>query len=186
MRQTSPTLIAALLVSALSSSSGIADQNDPRLDKLFIELKNAATIEMARPLEAEIWDIWLRSGNKEVDRLMVIGVTGMNNADYDRALDVFTQIVRLAPDFAEGWNKRATTLYLMDRYEDSIKDIAKVLALEPRHFGALSGLGLCNARLHKDKEALSAFERAAAVDPNMPGVKANIEEIKKRLERESI
>lgn len=186
MRQTSPTLIAALLVSAFFASPGAADQKDPRLDKLFIDLKSATTIEIARPLEAEIWDIWLRSGNKEVDKLMVMGISGMNNADYDGALDAFTQIVRLAPDFAEGWNKRATIFYLMGRYEDSIKDIGRVLALEPRHFGALSGLGLCNARLNKDTEALSAFQRAAAVDPNMPGVKEKIEELKKRLERESI
>ena len=182
----SPTPVVALLASALLASSAIADQRDPRLEKLFIELKSATTLEMARPLEAEIWDIWLRSGNKEVDRLMAIGISEMNNADYDGALDAFTQMVRLAPDFAEGWNKRATTLYLMGRYQDSIKDIDKVLALEPRHFGALSGLGLCNARLNKDKEALRAFERASAVDPNMPGVKENIEQLKKRLERESI
>jgi len=94
--------------------------------------------------------------------------------------------VQLAPNFAEGWNKRATALYLLGRYDDSIKDIAKVLELEPRHFGALSGLGLCNAQLDKEKEALDAFEKALAINPNMPGIRQDAEDMKKSLAAKSI
>lgn len=176
----------ALVMAILAASSAVADQTDSRLDKLFIHLKSAATIEAARSIEVEIWNIWMRSGNDSVDKLMASGVMELNRAGYDQALDTFSQIVGLAPNFAEGWNKRATTLYLMGRFAQSIKDIEKVLALEPRHFGALSGLGLCYTRLNKPKEALNAFERALDLDPKVPGLKLRIDELKKRLERESI
>jgi tetratricopeptide (TPR) repeat protein len=95
-------------------------------------------------------------------------------------------VVQLAPGFAEGWNKRATALYLLGRFDDSIKDIDKTLALEPRHFGALSGLGLCNAQLDKEKEALDAFEKALSINPNMPGIREDAENLKKSIAQKSI
>jgi tetratricopeptide (TPR) repeat protein len=172
-------------VAFLSASAG-ADQKDSRLDKLFQQLKSAANIEESQPIEEQIWEIWMQSGDQNIDALMAIGVASMNDGDYAQALRAFGRVVDLAPGFAEGWNKRATVLYLMGHYEDSIKDIAKTLALEPRHFGALSGLGLCNAQLDKQKEALDAFERALAINPNMPGIKLDAEEMKKQLGNKSI
>ena len=117
---------------------------------------------------------------------MAEGIARLNEGNYDAALKLFDRVVELAPGFAEGWNKRATTLFAMGQFEKSVQAIDKVLALEPRHFGALSGLGLCDIRLGKDKEALAAFERAAAIDPNLPGVQAHIEALKQRLIRNSI
>ncbi len=172
-------------VAFLSASAG-ADQKDSRLDKLFQQLKSAANTEESQPIEEQIWEIWMQSGDQNIDALMAIGVASMNDGDYAQALRAFGRVVDLAPGFAEGWNKRATVLYLMGHYEDSIKDIAKTLALEPRHFGALSGLGLCNAQLDKQKEALDAFERALAINPNMPGIKLDAEEMKKQLGNKSI
>jgi tetratricopeptide (TPR) repeat protein len=163
-----------------------ADQHDASLEPLMTELKTAPTAEAARPIEQRIWSIWGKSGDATVDILMEQGVARLNEGDDDAALELFDRIVGLAPGFAEGWNKRATTLYTMGRFDRSMKDIDKVLALEPRHFGALSGLGLCNIRLGNDKAALAAFQRAAALDPNLPGVQANIEALKKRLIRDSI
>jgi Flp pilus assembly protein TadD len=163
-----------------------ADQNDPRLGPLITALKTAPTTEAARPIEEQIWAIWAKSGDKAVDMLMAEGIARLNGGENDTALELFDRVVRLAPSFAEGWNERATTLYTMGEFEKSVQDIDKVLALEPRHFGALSGLGQCNTRLGKDQEALAAFQRAAAVDPNLPGVQANIEALKKRLIRDSI
>jgi tetratricopeptide (TPR) repeat protein len=167
-------------------SPAVADQNDPRLGRLIDALKAAPTAQVARPLEEQIWVIWGRSGDKATDALMAQGIARLNQGDNDTALDLFDRVVKQAPNFAEGWNKRATTLYVMGRFEKSAADIDKVLALEPRHFGALSGLGLCDVRLGKDKEALAAFRRAAAVDPNLPGVQENIEALKQRLIREQI
>jgi tetratricopeptide (TPR) repeat protein len=163
-----------------------ADQNDSRLDSLITALKVAPTREAAGPLEERIWAIWSQSGNEAVDRLMADGITRLNGGDPDAALDIFDRVVAQAPSFAEGWNKRATTLYVMGRFADSTQDIDKVLALEPRHFGALSGLGQCDLRLGKDREALAAFQRAATIDPNLPGVQMNIEALRKRLIRDSI
>jgi tetratricopeptide (TPR) repeat protein len=163
-----------------------ADQNDPSLGPLIDALGTAPTAEVARPIEARIWAIWGKSGDQAVDVLMAEGVARLEGGENDAALKLFDRVVGLAPGFAEGWNKRATTLYAMGQFQKSIQDIDKVLALEPRHFGALSGLGLCNVHLGKDREALAAFERAAAADPNLPGVQANIEALKKRLIRNSI
>jgi tetratricopeptide (TPR) repeat protein len=165
---------------------GAADQKDPRLDPLFAALKIASTTETAWPIETQIWAIWVASGDTAVDALMAEGVARLNQGDNDAALGLFDRVVALAPGFAEGWNKRATTLYTMGKFARSVLDIDKVLALEPRHFGALSGLGMCDIRLGKDREALAAFARAAAIDPNLPGVQANIEALKKRLARDSI
>lgn len=163
-----------------------ADQHDPSLEPLMTELKTAPTAEAARPIEQRIWTIWGKSGDAAVDTLMEQGIARLNEGNDDAALGLFDRIVELAPGFAEGWNKRATTLYTMGLFERSMQDIDKVLTLEPRHFGALSGLGLCNIRLGNDKAALAAFQRAAAIDPNLPGVQTNIEALKKRLIRDSI
>lgn len=184
MRKTIAAL--ALILIGFALSPALADQKDPRLDKLFTQLKAATSQEDALPIEAKIWEIWGQSGDQNVDALMAIGTSALNDDDYNQAYRAFGRVVQLAPDFAEGWNKRATALYLLGRYDDSMKDIAKVLALEPRHFGALSGLGLCNAQLDKEKEALDAFEKALAINPNMPGIRQDAEDMKKSLAAKSI
>jgi tetratricopeptide (TPR) repeat protein len=176
---------------AMASCVGIgmpaaADQHDPRLEALLTALRTAPTIEAARVIEQRIWVIWAQSGDPAVDKLMAEGIARLNADDNEAALKLFDRVVDLAPGFAEGWNKRATTLYAMGRFAQSVQAIDQVLALEPRHFGALSGLGLCDIRLGKDREALAAFARAAAIDPNLPGVQANIETLKQRLIRDSI
>jgi tetratricopeptide (TPR) repeat protein len=179
-----------ILALATASCAGIgmpaaADQNDPRLEALLTALRSAPP-GTARLIEQQVWVIWGRSGDQAVDRLMAEGVARLNEGNYDAALKRFDRVVELAPGFAEGWNKRATTLFAMGQFKESVQAIDKVLVLEPRHFGALSGLGLCDIRLGKDREALAAFERAAAIDPNLPGVQAHIEALKQRLIRDSI
>jgi len=163
-----------------------ADQSDPRLPALFDQLRSAGDDETAAPITAQIWAIWLHSDDPRAAALMSAGVDSLSAGNLDKALDIFTHLTTVAPDFAEGWNKRATVLYMLGRPADSIKGIDRVLALEPRHFGALSGLGLCDALLHRDQDALRAFQRALAVDPYAPGIRLNIELLKKRLAGESI
>jgi tetratricopeptide (TPR) repeat protein len=178
--------ILALVLIGFAVSPAMADQKDPRLDKLFTQLKAATSLEDAQSIEAKIWEIWMQSGDQNVDALMAIGNSALNDEDYNQAYRAFGRVVQLAPNFAEGWNKRATALYLLGRYDDSIKDIARTLELEPRHFGALSGLGLCNAQLNKEKEALDAFEKALAINPNMPGIREDADAIRKDLAAKSI
>ena len=163
-----------------------SDQSDPRLPGLFTQLQAAPSAEAAQPLETQIWGIWMQAGDPAADQLMATGIGAMNAGDYGSALKAFGQLVEAKPAFAEGWNKRATLLYLLRRYQESAADIAKVLALEPRHFGALSGLALCDERLGKDADALQALRRTAAVFPKMPGLKERIEALTRKVEGEPI
>ena len=117
---------------------------------------------------------------------MGLGVNAMARADYSTALDLFNKMVEVAPNFSEGWNKRATVYYLMGEYEQSRADVAKTLELEPRHFGALSGLGLIDLAEGQNDKALDAFRRALKVNPTMPGPQHWIEELKTKVEGEPI
>lgn len=175
-----------LVVACLAARPALADQTDPTLGGLFANLRAAKTPEAAQDTEAAIWSAWGQSHDPAVDRLMALGSAALQVADYPAALAAFDRVVAVSPRFAEGWNKRATTLYLLGRYEDSARDIDRVLALEPRHFGALSGLSLCDIKLKRTQDALAALRRAQAIDPNMPNIDYNIHELTLQLERESI
>jgi tetratricopeptide (TPR) repeat protein len=187
MRRAPAVLLAILLDLMIGmADTARADQNDPRLEALFQELRVVTGYLKARTLEQQIWTIWSASINPEVNRLMDDGVTAMATQDYRAALTDFTKVIEIAPDFAEGWNKRATVLWLVGDYDGSLADVDKTLALEPRHFGALAGLGHIYAALEREEEALAAYEKALAVNPHMPGIIASIEQLKQRLEDNEI
>ena len=114
------------------------------------------------------------------------GVAAMSRRDYRRALSRFEQMVAIAPDFAEGWNKRATVHYLMGNYSASLGDIVRTLELEPRHFGALSGRGLVYVALEDEQRALEAFEQALAIHPNLVSAAVNAEALRKSLREKQI
>jgi tetratricopeptide (TPR) repeat protein len=160
---------------------GITAQGDPRLDDLFARLKTSQNPIESRFIEQAIWQIWLVSGDDTVDRLMVKGVEAMSEQNFDEALTAFDELVRLAPDFAEGWNKRATLHYVMGELAASLADIDRTLKLEPRHFGALSGRGLVYIALGKEEPALAAFEAALAVYPNLQGRDTHIRHLREKL-----
>src|SRR3546814_18294378 len=105
----------------------------------------------AQQIEGEIWHIWMQSDDGAINGLMRDGVAALSRRDYSHALAKFDQMVVIAPGFAEGWNKRATVHYLLGNYGESLADIAETLALEPRHFGALSGRGLVYLRLRSEE-----------------------------------
>jgi tetratricopeptide (TPR) repeat protein len=135
-----------------------------QLDDLFANLKAAKTQEDGEAIVAQIWQVWQHSGNPELDAAMERATLIMGQVPA-LALPVLDDIVARAPGWAEGWNKRATVLYLMGEYARSLADIDRVLALEPRHFGALAGLGLIRIEKGEPREALAAFRRALAVNP---------------------
>ncbi len=116
-----------------------------------------------------MWSVWSRSGDKAVDRQFQRGVELMNAAEWESALGVFDQIVHRKPDFAEGWNKRATVLYLMGREDASLKDCEEVLKRNRHHFGALSGMTQIYLRRGEVERALKTYERALEVNPNLDG-----------------
>jgi len=176
--------IVALL--ALGGAAASADQTDRRLDGLFKQLKETTDDAEARGLETQIWAIWTRSDSEDVNQLMEVGSLAMAGQKFEIALKAFNRIIELAPNFAEGWNKRATLYYLMGNYPASLADIKRTLELEPRHFGALSGLGLVNVELEHDEAALAAFERALAVDPHLDSANKNAEALRERIKQQQI
>ena len=123
---------------------------------------------------AALWEIWCASGDPEVDRLLRRGVEAMERGDLLAAEALFTDIIRRAPDFAEGWNKRATARYLDGNHAAAIADCEETLARRPHHFGALSGQGLCHMALGQPREAADLFRRTLAVYPHLTAVRNNL------------
>jgi tetratricopeptide (TPR) repeat protein len=175
-------ILAALAVLAASALPVPADQNDPRLGQLFEKLKAAPDHEAAHQIEATIWHIWSTAPSAGANLMLREGVRFMNEGKYEKALSDFDAVVELEPDFAEGWNKRATVRYLMGKYDGSVADIQRTLALEERHFGALSGLGLIYDALNEKKAALEAFRAALAINPHMPAIAEREKELAKEVE----
>ena len=135
--------------------------------------------------EQALWRVWHHSGKPEVDARLHDGLMAMQRRAFEEAVAIFTEVIEMAPDFAEGYNKRATTYYLMQEYEKSIRDCDQTIALNPIHFGALSGAGLCYLELRNLTKALDYFERAIAVNPNMQQIQRYVEDIKKFLRDQS-
>ena len=175
-----------LFVALLMGQVSMAAQDDPRLDELFAELKSVETVAGAAGIEAQIWYLWSLSNDAAMDRILAGGTAAMNRRQFEAALISFNTVIEMRPDFAEGWNKRATLYYLAGEYGRSIADVERTLALEPRHFGALSGLGLINMALERPAEALAAFEAALAVHPYMPHAKHMVRRLHPIVERSTI
>jgi tetratricopeptide (TPR) repeat protein len=178
-------LLAALVSSGFSATAS-ADQRDPNLPILFKFLKSAQHSDQAGLVEDKIWEIWSVTGDPELDTLMTSSAEAMERRDYPAALKDVNQILKAKPDFAEGWNKRATLYFLMGDYQKAIADIDRTLELEPRHFGALSGLGMSNLKLGRDEAATDAFRRLLSIDPLYPNAKRNLKLAQDALARNSI
>lgn len=129
---------------------------------------------LAARAEATLWEIWCRSGIPEVDRLLRRGIEAMERRELEEAIAHFTRIIERAPDFAEGWNKRATARYVAEDYPGAVADCEETLARNPNHFGALSGQGLCHMALGQFREAAAVFRRALAVHPHLISANHNL------------
>lgn len=152
-----------------------------RLDALFAELQVAATVAEGKAVERRIWLEWTRSGDPEIDRLMNAALLAMDIRAFSAAIAVLDKIVTQKPDFAEGWNKRATVYYYANEYGRSLADIERTLALEPRHFGALAGLGMIMQDTGDIPRAIKAFEQAVAVNPTLTNLRQAIEQLNARI-----
>jgi len=149
------------------------------LDELFAELPEHAGSPPGQRIEAEILKRFSRSGSDTADLLMSWASSAIEAKDYPHALDILDQAVLVKPDFAEAWNKRATVYFLIDDYSASISDIRQTLALEPRHFGALAGLGMIFQAMERKNDAIQVFERALEINPQLDKVREALEELKK-------
>jgi tetratricopeptide (TPR) repeat protein len=156
------------------------------LDFLFGALKAAPDEASAKHVEARIWAIWLQTPSDTVALLMTRAKTAMEAPNSDVALKLLDSVVKLRPDYVEGWNRRATLYYLRNDYAHSLADIEQVLAREPRHFGALAGLGMIMQDLGDDKRALDAFRRALAVNPHLEKVPELVKTLSEKVEGRDI
>ena len=163
-----------------------ADQSDPRLPALFDRLQQAERVDVARVTEMMIWKIWGESGAADLDAQLAEGETAMAAGNFKLARARLDAVIAARPDFAEAWNRRATLNYLAGDYLASLADIEKVLELEPRHFGALSGLGLVNLALEREAAALDAFQRVLSLYPANVSARQNLEAIEQKLRENEI
>jgi tetratricopeptide (TPR) repeat protein len=125
--------------------------------------------------ERAVWEVWGRSGDAQIDHLFEMGVAEMREGRLEDSVQTFSEVIRRRPEFAEGWNKRATLYYLLGEYRKSAADCDEVLRRNPQHFGALSGYGMIWLKLDQPAQALDRFEQALAVNPNMDSVRETIE-----------
>jgi tetratricopeptide (TPR) repeat protein len=177
---TAATILALLLIAG-PEKAAIADQDDPRLDGLFERLQTTPNPAEARAVEQRIWLVWLEADDAGLNRLMQQGIVAMRDQRYAAALQAFDRMVEQAPEFAEGWNKRATVHFLMGNWQASVRDIQQTLALEPRHFGALFGLGMIYDALGQPEAALRSFEATLALNPHSESTRRSIEELREQL-----
>jgi tetratricopeptide (TPR) repeat protein len=172
-------ILAVLMIAA--PATGQADQNDERLEALFARLKNTEDPLEAQIIEVDIWQIWIDSGRDDMNALVEEGIRDMAQGHLKKAIAVFDRVVTILPEFAEGWNKRATAHYLNEDYTASMIDIERTLALEPRHFGAISGMGLIFMVHGDETSALQAFKEVLKIHPHAKGAQTNVERLRKKL-----
>ena len=179
-------LAVGLLLAPIGAAPAFAAQDDPRLDGLFTRLKATDDEAEAERLTGAIWSIWHQSGRGVVDAQMREGQWYMRLGILRSALDDFSTAVASAPDFAEAWHKRATVYFLMGDYPASIADLRRTLDLEPRHFGALAGLGLIYLKLDEKRAALEALEKALEINPHLPRTRQKVLELHDKLDGKKI
>jgi len=172
-----------LLAAALIAPWPAPAADEAELDQLFSDLATAETAEEAEALERDIWTEWFSYDGEDEDVrfVMMDGQDAAMRGMLEFAEERYGRAIALDPGYAEAWNRRATIRFMLGDYVGSIADIREVLAREPRHFGALSGLGLCLMALDRPQEALEAFEAALEIHPFMPGPLAHVEVLRARL-----
>ena len=207
-------LIAALLAVPVLAMPVAAAQDDPRvvpppkaqkklpeaptklpkvpadrtrgLDFLFGALKAAPDEDSARHVEARIWALWLQTPSDTAALLMVRAKAALDAQNIDVALKLLDAVIKLRPDYVEAWNRRATIYYLKNDYVRSLGDLQQVLTREPRHFGALAGVGMIMQDMGDDKRALDAFRKALAVDPYLEKVPQIVKQLTEKVEGRDI
>lgn len=184
--------IVSLVLTIAASFSGLMQiaysetivsrhDNVEKLNELFATLKSSKSEAIANDLANSIREEWIASGSATVDLLMQWALQAMNRKDNGAAMDFLDQVVTLKPDFAEGWNRRATLHFTMNNYSKSMLDIEKTLELEPRHFGALAGMGMIFLTLDKKEQALLAYQKALEVYPLMRDIQKTVGELEDQM-----
>ena len=165
------------------SPIALSDQTDTRLDDLFVTLQNSVDVSQLREAESSIWEIWFDSGEQEVDSMMEEARKAVSAREYAIAEEIYSQVVTRLPGFSEGWNRRATLRFYRQDYDGSLRDIHRTLALEPRHFGAIWGLGMILGSQQEYSAAITAFERLLEIKPNSGDAAPRIEMLRQEMKK---
>ena len=160
-----------LIISLLFVFSVNADQNDERLEGLFEILSKTESDIQINKVTSSIWDIWHETNDSSIDADFYRGLESMRKGDFLMAVAFFTRVIDNNPNFAEGWNKRATVYYMLGKFDASMMDIHETLKLEPRHFGAMDGMGLIFIEMQKFEKALDIYDQMLKIFPNSTATK---------------
>lgn len=189
-------VFAALFVTVFAGPAASAEAVDDvaaqtaavpsRLDRLFDDLKRERNERAAERIARGIWQEWAHSGSATIDLLMQWADEAIKQRDFAMALDFLDQVTVLEPDFAEGWNRRATVYFIMNDYAKSMRDINRALQLEPRHFGALSGMATIMRNTGRDRHALDAWLRVLEIYPMMRSAQREVAALAEELAGEGI
>ena len=178
--------ILSIIILFLSTTTLSANERDTQLDKLFTELKkniSSSSPEIAR----QIWTLWsTHPTDEKLTSILDEGSRLVQDQKLIRAIDIFTDVIKIDPTWAEAWNKRATVFYMVGEFQKSQDDIDKVLELENRHFGALAGQGMVNIKLKNYDKAKRSYQKAQEIYPAMKSSKVMIEQIEELIKRQSI
>ena len=184
-------LSGIVVLGLLFFSNVNAEDRKSELDKLFFQLKNSENLASAQIVEKKIWKTWLIHPSDDrrgfsLTELLIQGSRLMNMGELNKAYKLFTQIIATESDWSEAWNKRATVLYLMNRYQSSLDDIKITLTLEPRHFGALSGQALNYIELNQYEKAIQSYKAAQKIYPLLDSAAKMIPELQDLLDDQAI
>jgi tetratricopeptide (TPR) repeat protein len=161
-------------------------EHNRNIDFLFGALKAAPDDDSAKAVEDRIWAVWSSAGNDTAGLLMTRAKKAADDQDYDLAIRLLNAIIEIKPDFTEAWNRRATVYFLQKDYANALADLAKVLSREPRHFGALAGLGLILQEVGDDRHALLAYRKALEVYPRLKGINEKVKSLAEKVEGRNI
>jgi tetratricopeptide (TPR) repeat protein len=164
-------LARTLIVFLLFSCSLKADQNDARLEDLFDILSTTESDVQINEVTSNIWDIWYETNDPSIEADFYGGLESMRTGDLMMAVVFFTRVIDKNPNFAEGWNKRATVYYMLGKFDASMMDIHETLKLEPRHFGAMDGMGLIFIHLEQFDKAIDIYDQMLKIFPNNSSTK---------------
>ena len=156
------------------------------LDFLFGALKAAPDEASAKHVEARIWAIWIQTPSDTASLLMARAKTAVDAKKIDIAIKLLDSVIKLRPDYIEAWNRRATLYYMQNDYGRSLADIREVLIREPRHFGALAGLGMIMQEVGDEKRALEAYRKALAVNPHLEKIPEQVKALTEKVEGRDI
>ncbi|MBM9594550.1 tetratricopeptide repeat protein [Roseitranquillus sediminis] len=179
LKQIHKLVVAASVCAGLAAGPAASQQRD--LDELFAALKTAEG-DAVVAIEQKIYEEWSQSGSPAMDLLLDRGREAMEAQEWDVAIGHFSALIDHAPDFAEGYNARATAYFQAERFGEALEDIRRTLALNPQHFGAMSGLAIILERIGEDDAALEAWREVAKITPNHP----ELDEVMERLERRTM